>query len=128
MNNKAFKIGEMLDIYLNPQTKEGFLGKGKLLEYVSTGLPFILTPSKISEELNLHYVIEYWKVNLNGEEYVKGIRRVWGIGKLPSFVNTKEQNDSDTAAIQENFVLIPEYDTSFWNDRVESELPLGSMY
>lgn len=133
MTKKAFHEGQILDIYLKPDTKEGYLGKGKLLEYVKTSLPFILHTSEISERLNLHYVIEFWVVDIKGVISRKGIRRTYSIGLTASDQPELQELEYGwkfpLIDIRENFVILPNYDTSFWEKRVDgTELPRGSMY
>lgn len=125
---KVFNVGETLDIYRFPETKTEHLGRGKLIRYVRTSMPILPKAHKVTEDLNLSYVLEYWIVQLDGKNALHGILRPYGIGLVPSGVNTKEQMNSEDSPISEDFKILPDYDTSFWDTRVTGSELRGSMY
>lgn len=125
---KVFNVGETLDIYRFPETRSEYLGRGKLMKYVRTSMPILPKVSKVSEDLNLSYVLEYWIVSIEGKTALHGIMRPHKIGLAPSGVNTREQMDSEESVISEDFKILPGYDTSFWDSRVTGSELRSSMY
>ncbi len=56
-----YKKGQVVNIYFAPQTNSELIGTAKLLEYISTGLPFVLTEAE-SESRQITYSTEKWRV------------------------------------------------------------------
>lgn len=126
---KVFKAGDIVDVYLDPQTRKEFMGKGKLIEYVRTSDPFIIERNEITEKLNLNYVLEYWRMNLNGVEVIRGIRRIENIGITSSnFLEEHIFNNTPATTLVDRFVSLPDYDTSEWDSRVDETEISGEMY
>ena len=76
-----FRIGDVVDIYRNAQTREGPEGKAKLLKYVRTSDPFIIAANPVSEKLTLSYILEYWIVKLDDRILLRPVRAVNSIGE-----------------------------------------------
>lgn len=124
-----FRKNDLVDIYLNPQTREGYEGKAKLVKYVRTSDPFILDRNPVSEKLNLSYVLEYWIVSLDNRFVLRAVRTANDIGVTSSnFYEEDIFNDTPATNLSENFMLLQDYDTSVWDTRVSDTECSGSMY
>jgi len=129
MNKKVFSINEIHDIYKDPENLIEYLGRGRLIKYVRSSLPFIINSSTVSEDLNLHYIVEYWIISIKEKTCFRGIRRLYNIGQTSSGVSTREQMSIDASnTIGEDFKILPKEDTSFWDNRVTRSELKGSMY
>lgn len=124
-----FRVGDVVDIYHNAQTREGPEGKAKLLKYVRTSDPFILTANPVSEKLTLSYILEYWIVKLDDRILLRPIRAVNSIGEASSnFYEEHIFDNTPTTNLTDNFYILEDCDTSFWDSRVSGTECSGSMY
>lgn len=126
-----YKVGDEVDLYLDYQNNGLCIGKGRLVEFISIGLPFLLEDNPITKKLNKVYVAETWVVEIiNSTMYSKGftkefkIRVLHGIGPTDSgYEGTPEIN-----LIRDKFRIIEDYDTSFWSNRVDESEVTGELY
>ena len=124
-----FRIGDVVDIYRNAQTREGPEGKAKLLKYVRTSDPFIIAANPVSEKLTLSYILEYWIVKLDDRILLRPVRAVNSIGETSSnFYEEHIFNNTPMTNLTEDFYILKGYDTSFWDSRVSETECSGSMY
>lgn len=124
-----YRKGELVDIFQNAQTREGHLGRGKLISYVRTGDPFIIERNPVSEQLTLNYELEYWIVELDNFTSLKAVRTVRNIGPTTSnFFEEHIFDNTPATNLVEQFVTLPDYDTSFWDSRVDNTECAGSVF
>lgn len=118
----VFKEGDILDIYLKPQSKEEMVGQAKLIQYVSTGLPFILNQPIV-------YNLEEWIVEIiNSNVYPKGFQKKFKFRYIESLGIVHNQESEETKELlEDNFKLMP-IDTSFWENRVDNSELNGDVF
>lgn len=127
------KPGELIDAYSDPEVNVGPLGKIELISFIRTGLPFVIEDNKVSKDLNKVYNLEFWLATIvesKNKHFPVGYATIFPIRVFNTVGQTTEYSNepSQVRVIKDDFTVIEDYDTSFWENRVEDSELSGSLY
>lgn len=127
------KPGEQVEVYSDPEVNVGPLAKVELISFIRTGLPFVIEDNKVSKDLNKVYNLEFWLatvVESKNKHFPVGYATIFPIRVFNTVGQTTEYSNepSQVKVIKDDFTIIEDYDTSFWEKRVEDSELSGSLY
>lgn len=127
------KPGELVEAYSDPEVNVGLLATVELISFIRTGLPFVNQDNKVSKDLNKVYNLEFWlaKVKVsNNKNFPIGYATIFPIRVFNTVGQTTQYSNepSQVKVIKDDFTILPEYNTSFWESRVEDSELSGSLY
>lgn len=82
-NKFPYKKGSIIEVYVDHQTCREIEGMGRLLKFISHGLPFILEETRRHQD-QIVFSYQVWLVDMNGFRTHRKIRYVKGIGNYSS--------------------------------------------
>lgn len=135
---RKLKENAIVDVYLDHQNRKKYLGAFVLIKYIEHGLPYILQEDK-NPALTVTFIDEKWLAEAltgsNGNYYPSGfrkqvnIRTVYKVGLTASGNTNLRDIDLDYEEIAVNdFLILKDYDTSIWDERVDGTNVSGQLY
>lgn len=129
------KKGQKIDVYLDYQNNKGYLGKAQLVEFINHGLPYILEEDK-DPRFTVTFRNERWRVCFITEhQYPLGFEKICNIRSIHKVGITSAGNtnlrDIDVQynnIAMNDFLILENYDTSIWDQRVDETQVSGQMY
>lgn len=128
----------IVEIFANPEIEDKVIAKVRLIAYKHTSLPYILDDNPLSKDLNKVYASEVWEaevvevVNLTnaigpkmGQRVIVKLRVLYMVGQKTIY---SSEPTEEKVQFQDNFKILEDVDTSFWDSRVDGSELTSQLY